>query len=155
MAQAKIIQRGGALTTEIHIGGFIVKADEPLADGGANEGPAPTNLLAGALGACAAITGQLYARRKGWTITDIEIDVTQVKFKAADYPAYQGDSQFVNEFRQAITLKGDLTDEQKARVIEIMGKCPVHRLLTEPAFMEEYLADVAAAEAAPPQPPTE
>ena len=117
-------------------------ADEPIAAGGTNMGMAPTELLLGALGACAAITARLYAERKGWALEGVEVDASFEKFAKPDYPDYQGDSDWVNEFRQRITFTGDLTDDQRERLLEIAGKCPVHRILTTPNFMIEELAEM-------------
>ncbi len=123
-------------------------ADEPVSDGGQNQGPTATELLLGALGACAAITTKMYAGRKQWPLEGVEIDLNTERFKAPDYPAYVGAESFVREFRQRIVFKGPLTHEQKERLLEIAGKCPVHRALTEPSFMIEELVDSIIAEEA-------
>ncbi len=133
---------------------FTLIADEPEAEGGTNLGPTPKELLLAALGSCAAITAKMYASRKGWALESIEIDLSTTRHKAPDYPAYTGDGDFVHEFRQRIVFTGDLSHEQKLRLLEIAGKCPVHRALTEPSFMIEELVDALIAdEAASMQPP--
>ena len=104
--------------------------------------------MLGALGACAAITMKMYANRKGWQLDGVEIDLSTERYKAPDYPAYTGEGDFVHEFRQRITIKGDLTPEQKERMMQIAGKCPVHRALTEPNVMIEELVDAIIAEEA-------
>ena len=91
------------LTAQIHIRQFVLTADEPIADGGLDLGPKPTELMLAALGSCAAITARLYAQRKGWDLRAVEIDLTTERFKKQDYPAYDGDSAFVREFTQRIT----------------------------------------------------
>ncbi|MBE2271060.1 MAG: OsmC family protein [Anaerolinea sp.] len=117
-------------------------ADEPLEEGGTNLGPTPRELLLGALGACAAITARMYALRKGWALEGVEVSVSMDKLKAADYPGYTGSSENVNEFRQMIHFKGDLTDEQRERLLQIAGKCPVHRILMDDnIIIEELLTD--------------
>jgi putative redox protein len=91
----------------------------------------------------------LYARRKGWPLEGVEVDLSLERFKAADYPAYTGDSDTVNEFVQALSFKGDLTEEQRKRLLEIAGRCPVHRILTQPNFIiEKFIDEVIAAESA-------
>lgn len=127
------------IKTTIQIRDLTLYADEPLEDGGTNTGPQPPELLMAALGACAAMTARLYAQRKGWPLEGVEVDVSQERFKKADYPVYQGEADFVNEFRQRILFKGPLTEAQKLRLLEIAGKCPVHRMLTDPAIMIEEL----------------
>jgi putative redox protein len=115
-------------------------ADEPTHDGGTDTGPTPMELLLSAVGACAAITAKMYAERKGWPLEGVDIDLSLERFKKADYAAYTGESDVVNEFCQSIVFRGPLTDEQKRRLLEIAGKCPVHRVLTQPNFMFEELA---------------
>ena len=127
---------------------FTLVADEPEDSGGTNLGMTPKEMLLGALGACVAITVRMYAERKRWALEGVEIDLSTERFKAPDYPAYTGESAFVHEFRQQIVFKGDLTHEQRERLLEIAGKCPVHRALTEPNFMIEELVDELVAEEA-------
>jgi putative redox protein len=140
MPQAHLTQTDGMKTT-IRIRDHELIADEPIRDGGTDLGASPTELLIAALASCAAITAKMYAQRKGWALEGVEIDVTMERFKAADYPSYVGEADRVNEFRQRITFKGDLTDEQRQRLLEIAGKCPVHKILTEPNIMFEELWD--------------
>ena len=132
----------------VQVRGFTIISDEPIEDGGTNAGPSPKELLLAALGACAAITAKMYANRKGWALEGVEIDLSTARHKTPDYPAYTGEGDFVHEFRQRIVFKGDLTHEQKLRLLEIAGKCPVHRALTEPSFMIEELVDSIIADEA-------
>jgi len=125
--------------THIETRDLSIIADEPLDEGGGNAGPTPIELLLGALGACAAITARMYAQRKGWALEGVEINVSTERFKAGEYAGYAGTANFINEFRQMITFKGDLTDDQRTRLLEIAGKCPVHRILTEDNIMIEEL----------------
>jgi putative redox protein len=127
------------LKTIIRLGDHTLIADEPIGDGGSGLGPTAKELLVGALGACVAITVKMYAKRKGFPLEGVEIDVSMEKIKAADYPAYTGTEEFVNEFRLWLMLKGPLTQEQRARLLEIAGKCPVHRILTQPNFLIDEL----------------
>jgi putative redox protein len=128
-------------TTRMTVRGHEVVFDEPLPDGGDDLGPTPVEGLLGALGACMAITVSMYARRKGWPLSGITVDVEMTKYRKADYPAYTGEGDFVNEFRVALDLQGELTDEQRARMLEIAGKCPVHRILTQPNIFVDTLVE--------------
>ena len=140
MTEAKISRREGFKTT-ISSGGHSIITDEPLSAGGQDLGPTPMQLLAGSLGACVAITVKLYTERKGWPLEGVDVNVTLERIKGADYPAYQGDEDFVHEFKVDVAFKGDLSDEQRARLMEIAGKCPVHRALTMPAFVLKTLVE--------------
>lgn len=138
MTSATITLKDG-FKVEAVSGGHHIIADEPLDAGGTDEGPTPKHYLAVALGSCTAVTVKMYAQRKGWPLEEIDVQVSFDSFKAPDYPDYDGDSDVVNEFRQVITFKGALTEEQRLRLLEIAGKCPVHRILTQPNFMIETL----------------
>jgi putative redox protein len=112
-------------------------ADEPVQDGGTDEGPKPTEMLLASLGACVAMTARLYAQRKGWPLEAVEVVLDYKKFNGIDYPAYTGSAPFVHEFRERLVLHGPLTDEQRARIAEIARKCPVRRILENPVFFVE------------------
>jgi len=83
----------------------------------------------------------MYAQRKGWKLERVEVDLENKRLKKEDYPAYTGDAPFVHEVTKRIALIGDLDDEQRARLMEIGTKCPVSRLITEPAFINDMLLE--------------
>lgn len=143
MTEAKISLREGYKTI-ISSGGHAIISDEPLSAGGQDLGPTPMQLLLGSLGACVAITVKLYAERKGWTLEGVDVDVAMERFKGIEYPGYQGDEDFVHEFKVAVDLKGELSGEQRARLMEIAGKCPVHRAITMPAVVLKTMVEQAA-----------
>lgn len=116
--------------------------DEPIDVGGTNKGPNPSQVVMGALGGCIAITMKMYAERKGWKVDEIIVNLDYDRFKGSEYPGYEGDENFVHEIRESITLKGDLDEDQRARLFEIASKCPVRRLISSPAFfIEELIAN--------------
>ncbi len=115
--------------------------DEPTSEGGSDTAPSPTETVMGALGACVAITMKMYADRKGWKLDRVEIDLENKRLKKEEYPGYTGDSAFVHSITKRITLYGDLDHEQRQRLVEIGGKCPVSRMLTEPAFINDVLLE--------------
>ncbi len=97
-------------------------ADEPLLSGGGNQGPSPTQLLLSSLGACTAMTVRIYAARKGWQLTGVEV---QLEFNPEGSAA--GDA---NDIRRTITLRGNLSPEQRERLLDVANKCPIHKVLT-------------------------
>ncbi|MGR3343598.1 MAG: bifunctional alpha/beta hydrolase/OsmC family protein [Paracoccaceae bacterium] len=114
-----------------------VLADEPLDYGGTNRGMTPYGFLAAGLGACTSMTVRMYARRKKWPLSGICVDVTHDKVHAQD--AAGGTGAKADQFMRKIRLSGDLSDEQRQRLLEIANKCPVHRTLQESSVIETEL----------------
>jgi len=108
----------GKLGQDIEIGTHKLRADEPADKGGDDNGPEPHELLAAALGSCTAITLKLYADRKGWPLRDVRVHVS----------GSAADGRYV--ITRTLTLTGELDAEQRQRLIDIAGKCPVHKTLT-------------------------
>ncbi|SFM12362.1 bifunctional alpha/beta hydrolase/OsmC family protein [Shimia aestuarii] len=102
-------------------------ADEPLAYGGTNRGMTPYGFLSAGLGACTSMTVRMYARRKGWPLEHVWVDVSHDKLHARDAEA--GQSAQVDTFRRVVHLVGPLDKDQRARLLEIADKCPVHQTL--------------------------
>ena len=102
-------------------------ADEPLSYGGTDQGMSPYGFLAAALGACTSMTLRMYARRKGWPVDHISVDVTHDKVHAQD--AETATAVRIDKFHRLIRLMGDLDADQRARLLEIADKCPVHKTL--------------------------
>ena len=102
-------------------------ADEPKAYGGTDRGLSPYGFVAAGLGACTSMTIRMYARRKNWPLTHVSVDVTHNKVHAQDAGAL-GDEK-IDQFTRIIRLSGDLSEEQRAKLMEIANKCPVHRTL--------------------------
>ena len=107
--------------------GHHLVADEPLAYGGTNKGLSPYGLLSAGLGACTSMTIRMYARRKGWPLEHVSVDVSHDKVHAQDAETSVGDK--VDEWLRRIKLTGPLDETQRTRLLEIADKCPVHRTL--------------------------
>ncbi|MEP2530975.1 bifunctional alpha/beta hydrolase/OsmC family protein [Shimia sp.] len=115
-------------------------ADEPLAYGGTNRGMSPYGFLAAGLGACTSMTVRMYARRKGWPLEHIWVDVSHDKVHARD--AETGSQSKVDTFKRTLFLCGPLSEEQRARLLEIADKCPVHQTLERASTVVTELAAV-------------
>jgi putative redox protein len=115
--------------------------DEPGGHGGTDLYSTPVEGMLGALGSCLAITMKMYAERKQWPLTAIDIDLSVERLRREDYPAYSGDAAFVHRIQKQVRLHGDLSAEQRERILEIGQKCPVSRMLTEPTFIETSLLE--------------
>lgn len=123
MAARTAIARIGATyapyATQLVIGDHHAVADEPVDVGGGDTGPAPDEILLGALGACTAITLRMYAERKKWPLQGVEVQL-----------AYAERGKDRNVIQRTVYLRGPLDAEQRERLLQIANACPVHRILT-------------------------
>ena len=116
------------LAQHVHAGRHHLVADEPEAQGGTDLGPTPYAYLLAGLGACTAMTVRLYAQRKGWPLGEVDV-VLRHEHAHADDAAAAGVAR-LERISKEVTLGGELDDEQRARLLEIADRCPVHRTLT-------------------------
>lgn len=119
----------GKLAVDVFAGRHRLRVDEPVAVGGGDTGPAPYDLLAAALGACTAMTIRLYAERKQWPLARVRVDLSHDKVHAWDCAACETKEGRIDRIERVVTLEGELDDEQRAKLLEIADKCPVHRTL--------------------------
>ena len=117
MRQATVQWSDGKYAEDIVIAGHRLRSDEPRENGGGDSGPAPHELLLGALGACTATTLRMYAERKGWPLRQVSVTVG----------GEQRDGRL--HISRRIDLTGGLDAGQRQRLIEIADKCPVHKTL--------------------------
>jgi putative redox protein len=115
--------------TTIMAGGHSLVADEPVAVGGTELGPTPYDLLAAALGACTSMTLQMYARRKKWPLDEAVVRLRHSKVHAIDEERCESEEAKMDQLDRSLELIGNLTSEQRQRLLEIANKCPVHRTL--------------------------
>lgn len=144
MAKTHVSLMGDGYRTTIKTRQHEYHADEPEDAGGADTAVTPTEMTMGALGSCIAMTLKMYAQRKGWDLQGVEIDLDFERFKGKDYADYDGDERYIHEIRKNIVLHGDLDTDQKGRLMEIAGRCPVHRLIDTPTFWVDQIIDAEA-----------
>jgi putative redox protein len=126
----RVSERGtGAFAVSIQAGRHSLVGDEPVAVGGDNLGPNPYELLLAALGACTVMTLRMYARQKQWPLANAHVTLTHDNIHAADCGECETKSGKVDRIERTIELEGALDEAQRARLMEIADKCPVHRTL--------------------------
>ena len=126
-------------TTEIIAGNHGLLADESEEVSGDDFGPSPYQLLSAALGACTAMTLQMYARRKKWDLRDVKVHLDHGKRYVDDCMRCEKMEGKLDHFERVIELEGNLTEEQKDRLLEIADRCPVHRTLEREIRIETKL----------------
>ena len=115
---------------EIDAGNHVLMADEPISVGGDDTGPNPYDLLLSSLAACKIITVQMYARRKGWDLNGVEINMSTKKIHARDCEDCETDPNArVDIIETEIKFLGELDENMISRLKNISEKCPVHRTL--------------------------
>jgi putative redox protein len=113
----------------ITAGGHQLIADEPAAIGGADSGPTPYDLLLAGLGACTAITVRMYADRKGWPLRQTTVRLRHQRIHAKDCADCETRTGQMDQIERELQFEGELTDSQRARLLDIAERCPVHRTL--------------------------
>lgn len=125
-----VSERGsGAYSVAIRAGRHTWVGDEPEAVGGDDAGPDPYQMLNAALGACTAMTLRMYANRKQWPLDNVHVTLTHAKIHARDCAECETTSGRIDRIERRIRIDGELDEEQRARLMEIADKCPVHRTL--------------------------
>jgi putative redox protein len=128
-------------TTDITDGRHQLVADEPEDIGGNDYGPSPYDLLLSSLGACTAITLRMYADRKKWDLQELLVHLEHKKDYAEDCKKCDSKDSKIDHIYRFIELSGDLSDDQKDRLIEIAEKCPVHKTLEGKVKVDTQLLD--------------
>lgn len=141
-AAGVVLVRGSAagFPQEITAGRHRLVSDEPVAQGGTDTGPSPYDLLLAALGACTSMTIALYARRKGWPLTEVSVQLRHHRVHAQDCADCEtNDETLLDLIERDVSVVGELSQDQRARIMEIADRCPVHRTLTSEVKIQTRL----------------
>lgn len=113
----------------IAIGAHRLKADEPQSYGGGDSGPSPYDYLLAALGSCTSMTVRLYAERKKWPLEKVSVRLRHAKIHAEDCAECETRDGKIDQIEREIGLSGDLDAAQRAQLLDVADRCPVHRTL--------------------------
>jgi len=125
----------------INANGHLLQADEPERQGGLDAGPTPYDYLSVALASCTVMTLNMYARHKNLPLESVLVSIGHGKIHAEDCADCETRSGQIDRFVKRISLQGDLTSEQRQRLLEIADRCPVHRTLSSEISIESDLSD--------------
>ena len=127
-----VIVHGAAdgFVQEIMAGPHLLRSDEPTAVGGTDTGPSPYDLLLGALGSCTSMTMAMYARRKKWPLERVTVRLRHSRVHAEDCAACETQDARMTVIDREIAVEGSLDEDQRARLLAIANRCPVHLTLS-------------------------
>lgn len=131
----------GRFTQNITAGPHHLRADEPSSVGGNDSGFTPYDLLLAGLGACTSMTLRMYAEQKKWPLQRVTVKLQHEKIHAQDCSECETREGKIDRIDREIDITGDLSDEQRARLMEIADKCPVHRTLHAEVDIRTRIAD--------------
>lgn len=120
----------GKFAQEIIIGTHVLIADEPVANGGDDTGPSPYDFLLAALGSCTSMTIRMYAQFKNIPLEKIIVKLQHDKIHVDDCSDCENANSKIDHIDRQIELQGNLTEEQRLKLLDIANKCPVHRTLS-------------------------
>jgi putative redox protein len=131
-AEGIVVVRGAAdgFAQNVAAGPHRFRSDEPATVGGTNSGPTPYDLLLAALGSCTSMTVGMYARRKQWPLERVAVHLRHSRVHAGDCAACETQDARLTVIDRDIQLDGSLSEEQRARLLAIANRCPVHLTLT-------------------------
>jgi len=139
MLRPVIVRGGTSFRTEVTAGPHSFVIDEPADAGGGEEGPTPYDLLSAALGGCTSMTLHVVAKRDKIPLTGVELTITNDRMHAKDCADCTTSNGYIHRFSVQIKLEGDLTDEQRARLLDVARRCPVYRTLSSEIRIDEEL----------------
>ena len=127
-----VIVRGAAdgFVQEVIAGPHRLRSDEPASVGGTETGATPYDLLLAALGSCTSMTMAMYARRKKWPLERVTVRLRHSRVHAEDCAACETQNSRLTVINREIALEGSLDEDQRARLLAIANRCPVHLTLS-------------------------
>jgi uncharacterized OsmC-like protein len=128
--EVRITEINHRFTREVASDDHVWLGDEPKSSGGDNLGPDPYEHLLAALGTCTSMTVRLYANRKQWPLDDVEVTLSHERRHADDCADCEKGDVRIEVLKRRIAFQGDLSEDQRARLLAIADRCPVHRTLT-------------------------
>ena len=134
-----IVRSANSFRNDIEAGPHELVVDEPLSAGGTDAGPTPYDLLSAALGACTSMTIHVVAQREKIPIESVEVSVTNDRMYAKDCADCMSTEGYIHRFTVAIKVTGDLTPQQRDRVLVVARRCPVAKTLTSEIRVEDLL----------------
>jgi len=135
----------GRFQQHVLAAGHSLIADEPAAVGGLGSGPGPYDLLLAALGTCTAMTIRMYARHKQLPLEHVTVRLAHQRIHARDCEDCETRDGQIDEITRQIELRGELSAEQRQRLLEIADRCPVHRTLHSEIRVRTALAEGSGA----------
>ena len=136
---------GSAFRQDVTAGRHRLATDEPVSVGGTDAGPTPYDLLLAALGSCTSMTLGMYARRKGWPLETVRVRLRHSRIHASDCEDCETDPKaMIDRIDCEIELAGALDTAQRARLLEIADRCPVHRTLVAEVDIRTRLAETTS-----------
>ena len=137
--QVLVTEQDKKFTRRIYTEKHQLIADEPLSFGGADQGPNPYEYLLSSLGACTSMTIRMYANRKNLKLDNVEVILEHSRIHAEDCEECESTAGFVDRIDKTIKLEGDLSEEERQRLLEIADKCPVHKTLHNEILIKSEL----------------
>jgi putative redox protein len=135
-----VSEQNRQFTRRIYTENHQLIADEPISSGGSDQGPNPYEYLLTSLGACTSMTIRMYANRKNIKLENIEITLNHSRIHAEDCKTCESNDGFVDRIDKIIKLEGDLSEDERQRLLEIADKCPVHKTLHNEILITSRLA---------------
>ena len=133
--------RDSKFSQRVLVGQHVIRADEPVSAGGTDSGLSPYDLVLAGLGACTSMTMRMYADLKGIPLERATVELRHDKIHAADCAACESREGKIDRIERIIRLEGPLSEEQRAKLLEISNKCPVHRTLHSEVTIPTRLAE--------------